>query len=779
MGRAVQMALAILAVILAVAVVTSVTVDLGPALKGQAERQATNFLKRPMHIGSMSIRLWSGRFVFTDLVIEGRTAESRPFLVAKLIEVSMPWSTLFNRRLVFDAIEMTDWQMYVETNPDGTVSFPSFTRGGPRGPSRWTTTLQWVRAHRGEFTYEDHVTPWSVVTRNLDVIVARPSDRYRGQAKFSNGAVAFQQYVPFRIDMSSDFAIDGSLVRFDRIDLSSDGAETDLTGVADMSRFPEMTYQMKSAIDFPAQKAIWFARDTFTVDGTGDFVGTFHMFRETMPNGRRRTGRELKGTFTSRDFGVNQHRFGDLRGSVLWMPEKLEITDATASVYGGTARFDYLMGPLGQPGNPAQATFDAEYTNVDLTTVSNFYQLQGIALAGRATGRNLLKWPLGRFAQMTSVGEVSVVPPGGVELMTRELPMERIAARAELGIAIGPFSRHTPLEPVPVGGSIAYSMGPEWLDLGASVVATPDTYVEFEGRSAYGQRSRIPFHVTSSDWQESDRLLAGLMTAFGAPTPAIPIGGYGSFDGVMLNEFRRPRIEGTFAGEQMRAFDVVWGSARGRAVIENSYADVTDIVIGQRRVDDHGERPLLAGLSTPRRRRGNQRHHPDRPASHCRSAARLRPRRLRPRRHVLRRVPRLRQLPDAARLRGDDDHRRRRLYRAVRARHRRACVSKASGVRLDDIELLKGGGRGTGAAYRGLERHLLLQHRRAQHPGGVAGRRAGFVAAVVGPARFHGRRQRHLRDAALRRSRHDPRLLRRRRRHRPGRRRPSASTATC
>ena len=84
----------------------------------------------------------------------------------------------------------------------------------------------------------------------------------------------------------------------------------------------------------------------------------------------------------------------------------------------------------------------------------------------------------------------------------------------------------------------------------AAALATPDTYVEFEGRTAYGDESRIPFHVTSADWQESDRLLAGILTAFGARTGAIPIGGYGTFDGVMLNEFRRPRIEGAFAGEQ-------------------------------------------------------------------------------------------------------------------------------------------------------------------------------------------------------------------------------------
>ena len=55
-------------------------------------------------------------------------------------------------------------------------------------------------------------------------------------------------------------------------------------------------------------------------------------------------------------------------------------------------------------------------------------------------------------------------------------------------------------------------------------------------------------------------MLAGIMTAFGSPTGAVPIGGYGEFDGVMLEAFKRPRIEGTFKGERFRAWDVVWGT---------------------------------------------------------------------------------------------------------------------------------------------------------------------------------------------------------------------------
>ena len=338
--RVIRRTVATCAVILSVAFVTSVSVDLGPALRRQAETAGSNFMKRPMHIGRLSIHLWRGVFVVEDFVIDGLTPGARPFLTAKRIDVSMPWSSLVNRRVVFDAIEMTDWDMYVELYPDGRHNFPKFTRDTPARPSAWTTTLQYVRAGRGQFTYEDHGTPWSTVARNLEVIVTRPTSEYRGQASFSNGTVAVQQYVPMRADMSTTFRIVDGHILLDRIDLITDGARSRLTGDVDARRWPEQTYQIRSTIDFPTEKGIWFARDNFTVNGTADFTGSFHLFKETLPDGRTRTGRELKGTFASPLAGVNAYRFSNLRGSVLWVPEKLEIANASAGLYGGTITLD-------------------------------------------------------------------------------------------------------------------------------------------------------------------------------------------------------------------------------------------------------------------------------------------------------------------------------------------------------------------------------------------------------------------------------------------------------
>ena len=566
------------AVILAVVCVTTVSVDLGPATKARAEAVASEYMGRPMHIGRLSVHLWLGRFVLEDLVIEGLTPDGRPFLIADRITVSMAWTTLVSRRVVFDAIEMTGWRMYAERFADGRHNFPRFTSDTPRDPSAWTTTLQYVRAYRGEFTYADHGTPWSVIARNLDVTVTRPTSEYRGQATFSNGTVDFQDYVPMRAEMSTTFRIVGSNLVLDRIDLTTDGAQSLLTGQVDLARWPEQSYQVRSRLDLPRMREIFFANDDFSLSGESDFTGTFHLFPEVV-NGRSRIGRELKGTFYSPIAGVNAYRFGDLRGSVVWVPESLEVIDATTTVYGGTSRFGYRMAPLGQVGVRPTATFDATYEQVDLTEFTDFLELEGIRLSGRATGRNLLEWPLGRYAEHRGDGNMRVDPPDGIQAMTRQMSAAQLDAAERRSREWDVFSNHLPLAPVPLRAALTYAYGPEWVDIGPSQLASPETYVELEGRTAYGDRSRIDFHVTSADWQESDRVLAGVLTAFGLRTGVFPVGGHGTFDGVMVNNVRRPRIEGRFAGERMRAFDVVWGTATGRASIENSYVDITEAVI--------------------------------------------------------------------------------------------------------------------------------------------------------------------------------------------------------
>jgi hypothetical protein len=596
--RLVLRLLALVAAVVAALLVTVFTIDLGPALREAAEQQGSRYMERPLRIGRLSAKLTPGEFLVEDLVIEGRSPFDRPFFKAKTITVKLPWWSIINRELVIESVAMTDWEMVIETWQGGRHNFPKVTPKTKRqGPPAFITTVKSVVASRGHLIYQDHGTPWGIVAPNLTVqlVKSAPTNDYRGRSTFSGGTVQIMGYQPFRLDMQSRFKLNGAKVEFDRIDLISDGARSVATGVADIPRWPEQLYQVRSRIDFPTQKNIFFHGQKFAVSGTGDFTGTFHLFKG---------GRELKGSFASPVAGVNDWRFPNLRGSVLWLPDRLDITNATSELYGGTARFDYRMGPFGRSATPASATWDVEYKDVDLARLTDFLETQGLRLSGRASGRNRLEWPLGKWAQKKGNGEAIVQPPAGMSPMTRELPANLVAELSALPEETGPFNPRVSLGYQPMAGRIVYAIDPEWIRLERSWAATDRTYVEFEGQTAFGERSRIPFHVTSLDWQESDRLLAAIITAFGSPTGAVPVGGYGEFDGVFLDAFRRPRIQGTMRSERMRAWDVVWGSGRADLAIENSYVFVSNATMtsGEGEIRADGQ----FALGYPRRDGGDE-----------------------------------------------------------------------------------------------------------------------------------------------------------------------------
>lgn len=590
-----------LGLILFLAAAVMLTIDLGPSVRARAERAATDYLKRPVRIGRISAHIIPGRYIVENLVIEGLGPKDRPFLTARKIEVTMPFWTLFNRQVVFNAIRMTDWKMVVETFPNGRHNFPKFTRERKStGPKRWTTTAQYVTAERGEMIYDDHGTPWQTIARNLDVTVMRAGGTYRGYARFSDGLISIMSYVPMRADMTSMFRIDGGNVHFNRIDLLTDGARSVVTGDVNLARWPEQLYQVRSHIQFKRMRELFFANERFSLSGEGGFEGTFHLFKG---------GRVLKGRFSSPEAGVNSYRFPNLKGLVVWLPDRVEVTEASANVFGGRSQFTYKMwNPPGPRGWDAR--FDAKYEDIDLARYTDFLETKGLRVAGRATGRNLLEWPIGHFnAALRGEGYADVRPAGDVAVQGAVLTPDQIAAAEARGIDVGPFNPGLGVGYVPIAGHVSYRFTPEWITLADSWIASPSTFVSFNGRTAWLQNATIPFHVTSGDWQDSDRLMAAILTAFNSPTSGVQMAGYGTFDGVMRKSFRAPRIEGTFSGGALSAWNVVWGRGTADVVVENSYADVKRAVITAPLPDGSQSEIAVTGkfsLGYPRRDRGEE-----------------------------------------------------------------------------------------------------------------------------------------------------------------------------
>ena len=106
---------------------------------------------------------------------------------------------------------------------------------------------------------------------------------------------------------------------------------------------------MKSRLQFPRMRELFFANEPWQLVGDGDFDGTFHLFKG---------GHDLTGRFTSELAGVDDYRFPALFGGAALDRTGFEVTDAGSQLYGGDARFGFSIAPLGSP-TPSTARFDA------------------------------------------------------------------------------------------------------------------------------------------------------------------------------------------------------------------------------------------------------------------------------------------------------------------------------------------------------------------------------------------------------------------------------------
>ncbi len=559
-------------VLLAIAIFVSLRIDLGPSIRALAEREGSKQIQRPLHIGRLMIRVARGRVEVNDVRIEGVKPEDRPFFEAKLLSVSLDWSRIVQRRpeVIITSAELVDWRMLVEKWP-GTDSFIRMRRSSntaPPGPRRFVSTLRYLRAYRGQFTYEDHETPWGIVAPNMDITITN-SRGYNGDATFTGGLVTIQNYVPMWTDFDAHFAVDGSTIRMDRIDMRTDGAVSSAKGEIDVNAWPEMTYAVKSRLQFQRMRELFFKDEPWLLTGDGNFDGQFHLYKG---------GYDLTGGFTSDVAGLYDYRFPELNGSLHWSRNFFKVMNAGSRFAGGRARFSFDVAPLNDPIKPT-GRFDAEYENLDVAELSDFYALAGVRFDGRASGRNLLEWPMGRFREHRGNGHVVLTPPAGTTPMVASLDGVRAADPNHSRHAWGPFLP-TPLPAhLPVAGTVTYTFGPDTVAVSGGEFATEKTYVSFQGRTRWTEDANVGFHVTSADWQESDQVLAGILTNFGSRTGTVALGGRGAFDGGLTGPFRKPRIEGEFMAEDMRAWDTLWGDGTAHIVVENSYVTVTDGLI--------------------------------------------------------------------------------------------------------------------------------------------------------------------------------------------------------
>lgn len=575
--------------------VSAVTIDLGPALRSQAEQQLANQIGRPVSIGRLGTYILPGQFLIEDLVIGGRNPGDRPLFVSDRVVVSTAWIPLLSGEFWVDSVDIDGWEMFVESFEGGTHTFPrlvgrrtaedSATESPDEGRAdsnsntdaeadvaddtengrrRFITTVQYLRAHDGEFVYEDYGTPLSIIARDIDFTMAKAAG-YGGQASFHGGTVQIGDFEPMTTGMVATYELDGGVVELTHMALEMDGLNAVIEATVDMLNWPESTYRItNSSVDAAAMKEVFFARDNFTTTGNATFTGEWHRFDG---------GHELTGSFTSENWTLEGLDFPTFDGDLIWNRDLFEITRARSGFYDGGLEFTYAMKPLGDE-EPTIATFEPHFDGAALAPLFDALGLTGARPLGAVSGEVFLEWPLDSFADRRGHASLTVIPEDAVPLQPQSVRPR--STRDGWGYAKEPFEPDGEPWQFPVGSEIDLTFGPDAIELAPSWMATPLTAVSFEGRTKWGQESAIPFEVVSADWQESHRLMAAIMTAFDRPTGEIAVAGYGSMSGVMRGAFLSPRIEATFDGDDVRAWNVDWGHGAGELVVEGGFLDVTE-----------------------------------------------------------------------------------------------------------------------------------------------------------------------------------------------------------
>ncbi|HEX5071457.1 MAG TPA: translocation/assembly module TamB domain-containing protein, partial [Vicinamibacterales bacterium] len=561
-----------LAATIASIIFTVFTVDVGRiSIGGQslltiAQTRASKYLNREMTIGRISAYVTPGQFAFHDVTIKGPFPDSRAFFHADLITASFPWWTIFSSKWNVE-VHIRGWRMVVERFPDGKTHIPKLTpEKSGNGPGvKWETLS--VFAHDGEFVYDDHVMPWSVRGPNLNFSVVRDNNlsTYVGSAAFRDGVVQIQHFEPMSASLRTRFQIDGGIVRLRHIDLLTDGAETHLNGYVNFKAFPEQEYNIQSTVDFDRMRRLFWNKAAWRLSGLGDFKGIFKVSQQG--------AFDLSGHFASDEAGLGignaEWRFPDLRGNLQWANGKFLVPSANSDFLGGRLRLTYGLEGIGSAGG-AFASLAGDYEDVDAYAFTRQFGMTALEPQGRMHGRVSMGWRNGQFGgTMIGSGNTSIRAAGGA-VASPELSPAATPIPAETD-----FQKFRPLGMFAIGGETAYRFTASSLEFGPSWVATPATYINFNGR-AIGGPADLAFHVTSHDWQKSDRLFAAIMANYGHPVGAIDVGGRGTFDGTLTNSFKAPRIEGEFAADDMRAWGRIWGRTTGHVLVENSYLNVTD-----------------------------------------------------------------------------------------------------------------------------------------------------------------------------------------------------------
>jgi hypothetical protein len=134
--RYISVCVMLVAAIIAVAIVGSLTIDLGPAARRAAETQASKYIERPVRIGRLSIHVLSGKYVIEDIVIDGLHPGARPVSTSHRGLISVALAAACGGGRISHHVGRLDRLADARGEWENGHNMPRFTRGDqPQGRS--------------------------------------------------------------------------------------------------------------------------------------------------------------------------------------------------------------------------------------------------------------------------------------------------------------------------------------------------------------------------------------------------------------------------------------------------------------------------------------------------------------------------------------------------------------------------------------------------------------------------------------------------------------------
>ena len=486
------------------------------------------------------------------------------------------------------------------TAPISRNSSATTTEPPGRGGSRRRSGI--LRAWRGQFTYEDHQAPWSVVAehrsqhratcRSTTATPRSTAAPSRSRTICRCGRTCKAQFTHRRP------------ARPPRSHRPRDRRRRD-------GRDRRRRLRALARADVPREVRACTSRGCARSSSRtrrGDWPA-----RATSParSGCSRAATRSERHVRQRAAGVNGYRFPALCGSLRWTPRAFDVRDAGAGFHGGDAKFTYSIKPLGQPDAPTRGS--TPRCRAPTSRVHRLRGAGGLRFGGAATGGRPARVAARAVRRAPRRRGPAVDAAAGRQPMTprsRGAPADAISRPR-----VGTVRAATAARALCRLAAISVRFDPDKVEFDRRPLQHRAHARDVPGPTAWGSDRGSRFTSTSRDWQESDQLLAGIMTDFGAPTGPVPFGGRGEFDGMMTGPSGAPRVEGDFKGADLRALDTLWGDGRRTSSWKTGYVNVKDGVMRARRLGDPRRRPVLARLPARGRRRGDRRADPRRRAA--------------------------------------------------------------------------------------------------------------------------------------------------------------------